>query len=305
MRRALQTASVAVLAGLLVAGAAFLQHVRETRYPVNEEADETLYITSGRDLSRLTEGYHAVAADLYWIRTIQYYGGIKRTAPSDLRSDYRLLYPFLDLTTTLDPRFNIAYRFGAIFLAEARPGGPGRPDLAIALLEKGLQARPDKWEYMQDIGFVHYWWRHDYRTASDWFKRASEVPGAPWWLRSLAASTLADGGDRRSSRIMWESIRESAEIDWLRHDAERHLLQLRAQDEIDSLQRAVDQWKARTGLAPTGWEPLIAGRVLLRVPLDPQQTPYEIDASGRVRLSMASPLWPLAEEPQRLAPPPS
>ena len=87
--------------------------------------------------------------------------------------DYTLLYPLLDLTTTLDPHFNIAYRFGSIFLAEAYPGGAGRPDLAIALLEKGLRARPDKWEYMQDIGFVHYWWRHDYQAAAAWFDAAS------------------------------------------------------------------------------------------------------------------------------------
>ena len=37
--------------------------------------------------------------------------------------------------------------------------------------------------------------------------RPSEVPGAPWWLRSLAATTLAQGGDRQSSRLMWEAIR--------------------------------------------------------------------------------------------------
>ena len=129
----------------------------------------------------------------------------------------------LDLTTTLDPRFNIAYRFGSIFLAEPSPGGAGRPDLAIALLEKGLRDRPDKWEYMQDIGFVHYWWRHDYQAAASWFDKASQVPGAPWFLRSLAAMTLAEGGDRRSSRTMWEPIRESAEIDWLKNDAERRL----------------------------------------------------------------------------------
>ena len=49
--------------------------------------------------------------------------------------NYDLLYPLLDLVTTLDPRFNVAYRFGAIFLVRAAPGGPGRPDLAIALLE--------------------------------------------------------------------------------------------------------------------------------------------------------------------------
>ena len=34
----------------------------------------------------------------------------------------------------------MAYQFGALFLAEQPPGGPGRPDLAIALLEKGLRA---------------------------------------------------------------------------------------------------------------------------------------------------------------------
>ena len=73
-----------------------------------------------------------------------------------------------------DPQFNTAYRFGAIFLAEPYPGGAGRPDLAIALLQKGLAARPDKWEYMEDIGFVHYWWRHDYEAAAQWFQRAAE-----------------------------------------------------------------------------------------------------------------------------------
>ena len=34
------------------------------------------------------------------------------------------------MATGLDPYFNIAYRFGAIFLSESKPDGPGRPDLA-------------------------------------------------------------------------------------------------------------------------------------------------------------------------------
>ena len=189
------TAIVRTLAGTvviaaLIAAAAVLQVVREERYPAPPITSETLYLTSGTTARRFAVGYSALAADLYWIRAIQYYGDTKlhlaklaaaqtSERQSITSSDYQLLYPLLDLTTTLDPRFNIAYRFGAIFLAEPSPGGAGRPDLAIALLEKGLRERPDKWEYMQDIGFVDYWWRQDYRAAADWFNKASEVPGAP------------------------------------------------------------------------------------------------------------------------------
>jgi tetratricopeptide (TPR) repeat protein len=304
---------VVLLVGSLLAAAAALQRVREEEYPPAAADDATLYITSGSTLRRMTAGYNALAADLYWIRTIQYYGDIKlkqgnaALSPGPLSSapaDYSLLYPLLDLTTSLDPRFNIAYRFGAIFLAEAYPGGAGRPDLAVALLEKGLRERPDKWEYMQDIGFVYYWWVRDYRAAADWFNRASQVPGAPWWLRSLAATTLAEGGDRQSSRRMWEAIRESAEIDWLRRDAERRLAQLTALDQIDALQKLIDQVTKRNGAPPAGWTPLLGGRPLPGVPVDPAGTPYEIDASGRVQLSMKSPLFPIPQEPQRLSPPP-
>jgi hypothetical protein len=253
-----------------------------------------------------------MAADLYWIRAIQYYGGNKRRVEAEMKwpapppslakvsDDYPLLYPLLDITTTLDPLFNVAYRFGSVFLAENEPGGAGRPDLAIALLQKGLRARPDKWEYMQDIGFVHYWWQHDYRGAAEWFGRAGNVPGAPWWLRSLAANTLAEGGDRESSRAMWEALRDSAGIDWLRRDAERRLAQLRALDEIDLFQAASDRFAAKTGQPPADWRSLVRG-----IPLDPAGTPYELDHMGRVRLSTTSPLFPLPDEPKRLTTPPS
>ena len=75
------------------------------------------------------------AADVYWIRAIQHYGGERLSTAAD--RNFELLFPLLDLATTLDPYFTIAYRFGAIFLSEPLPGGPGRPDQAIALLRKG------------------------------------------------------------------------------------------------------------------------------------------------------------------------
>jgi tetratricopeptide (TPR) repeat protein len=300
----LRTAAVVVFVAMLMGGAALLASVRERQYPMPTVSEESLYLTSGTTLRRLTAGYNALAADLYWIRAVQYYGGTKleteHGSPSGAAPDgghFALLYPLLDLTTTLDPEFNIAYRFGAIFLAEAYPAGAGRPDLAIALLEKGLRVRPDKWEYMQDIGFVHYWWDHDYATAAKWFERASNVPGAPWFLRSLAATTLAQGGDRQASRTVWQAILESADNDWLRQDAERRLLQLQAMDEIDRLQQLVDRVTAATGRVPADWSAVLGKG---RVPVDPTHTAlYELD-EGRVTLSRKSPIFPLPAEPETL-----
>jgi hypothetical protein len=301
---------VAVVAFLFVV-AAQLQAARERSFPLPAVEDDSLYIDSGFALKRVTVSLNTLAADVYWIRAIQHYGSTKRrlaaqsTEPSAANansSDYHNLYKLLDLTTSLDPRFDIAYRFGAVFLAEGYPNGPGRPDLAVRLLEKGLRERPDKWQYMQDIGFVHYWYERDFRAAADWFHRASEVSGAPLWLKPLAAATLAQGGDRRSSRIMWLSILQSAEVDWLRGQAEHRLIQLRALDEIDALQDAVDRYSERSRETPRDWMTLVRARALGGIPADPTGTPYELTADGRVRLSQSSKLFPLPAEPAHAEP---
>src|SRR2546430_13553430 len=99
---------------------------------------------------------------------------------------------------------------------------------------------------MGALGFVHYWFVHDFAAASAWFQKAADIPGAPWWLRSLAATTLAQGGDRKSSRAMWEAIRQSAEVDWQRKDAERRLAQFQALDAVEALQRVVDGYRRQT-----------------------------------------------------------
>jgi hypothetical protein len=299
---------------ILMAGAVQLQAIRERVYPPSQSDDLTLYVTSGTAARRLALAFPALAADLYWIRTLQYYGSTKLrleaealalAPPPMLASDpsvyYPLLFPLLDLTTSLDPWFNVAYRFGAVFLAEPYPRGAGRADLAVALLEKGLRGQPDKWEYMQDIGFVHYWYSHNYGEAASWFGRAAAVPGAPWWLQSLAATTLAQGGDRKSSRQMWLAIHESAQVDWLKKDAERRLFQLRTLDEIDQLQQRVDTFGRSAEERPTSWQQLVRAGVVPGLPVDPTGTPYELGSDGRVQLSATSPLWPLPEEPEAIS----
>ena len=78
---------------------------------------------SGETLKRLALSHDALLADLSWIRAVQSFGRARLDGGAD--KSYEQLYALLDITTTLDPQFNIAYRVGAIFLAEPRPNGAG------------------------------------------------------------------------------------------------------------------------------------------------------------------------------------
>jgi tetratricopeptide (TPR) repeat protein len=287
---------------LLLALSVGIQVVRDNGWKPYEPATAVLWLPSDSLVKRIALGFDNLVADSYWMRAVVYYGSERR---DETDKNFDLLYPLLELTTTLDPRFLVAYRFGAIFLAEAYPSGPGRPDQAIALLKRGIDNDESRWEYMHDIAFVYYWWLQDYQAAAQWFDRAGDQKDAPTWLKPLAATTLAQGGNRESSRFLWKQILSTTDVNWLRQSAERRLLQLDVMDAIDRLNQLVDQFSARVGRPPATWGELIAAGALRGVPFDPTGEPLVIEAStGRVMLSPQSALWPLPTPPSQSAAPP-
>jgi hypothetical protein len=281
--------AAAFAGGVILAGGVLA--ARDGLRPLPGSRDRLLYLTSGSAAQRLFLSFDALAADLYWIRTVQHYGGDRRSARTSDR--FALLEPLLELTTTLDPHFNIAYRFGAIFLAMEAPDGPNRPERAIDLLLKGLAHNPSRWQYAHDIAFIHYWYGRNYREASEWFTRAAAIPGAPSWLEPLAAVTLAEGGDRAGARQILEEL-ERSDHEYIRRAGQRGLAQLRALDEIDGLQSMLDGFHSATKRYPAGWSEIVRAGRLRAVPLDPTGTPYVYDPdTHKVTLSAASPLFPL------------
>lgn len=285
---ALYTA-VAVFMALSLA----VQIVRDRGWQPFEPPSGMLWIRSAPLAQRLALGFDNLAADIYWIRAVVYFGGQRL---SQRERNFDQLYPLLDLVTSLDSHFRVAYRFGAIFLAEPAPAGAGRPNLAIELLQKGLAAHPNRWEYAQDIGFIHYWWARDYARGAEWFKRAGEIPGAPEWLAPLAATTLAEGGSRESSRQLWTELRDTSESEWVKRNASHRLQQLDAMDTIDALNRITEDFAKRHRRPPASWRDLAADQGWARLPIDPTGELFALDpASGRVSLSRESVLWPLPD----------
>lgn len=293
-------AGVVVLAFALLAAAVGIEVARERGVSGPPEELPTLWMRSPAALDRLSLSFDEIVADLYWIRALVYYGSVRRSEA--LVKNYDLLYPMLDITTTLDPRFLLAYRMGAIFLSEGYPGGPGRPDQSIQLLEKGLRqdatlAREDaRWQLMHDIGFVYFWTYQDYQRAAEWLDRASRVPNAPPWLKPVVAGMLTRGGDRATARALWEEM-QRADVDVLRDAARLRLAQLDGLDQIDALHSLIARVTLATGVRPTSWGDLIVRGWLRGVPTDPSGAPYLMNPeTARVTVQSSSILYPLPDQ---------
>ena len=125
MRRSLLLISI-LIAGLGAAVA--LAHVMDARrVAAQNQSDETLYV-SGTTAKRLALGFNGLAADWYWMRSLQYVGRkivffedthdahVSFSTLADL--DLRLLPSLLKVSTTLDPQFMTPYEFGATILPE-------------------------------------------------------------------------------------------------------------------------------------------------------------------------------------------
>ena len=288
--RLLGVALVALFVALVGLQAAIVR--RPPADPPPGESGNLLYLRSPTVVARAALSFDRVAADLYWIRVLQHYGGTRLMEEADRR--YDLLWPLLDLTTSLDPDFDITFRYGAVFLAEEFPAGPGRPDLAIALLDKGLALQPGEWRFVQDIGFVQYWWLRDYEAAGATFRRASEMPGAPNWMAPLAAVTMAQGGGIEGSRRLWQEVLAGADVEWLQAQAAFRLRQLDVMDQMSALEQVSLAYEAQTGALPRSWEDLIRAGMLSGVPVDPDGHPLALNPFwGTASLAPESTLNPL------------
>jgi hypothetical protein len=248
-----------------------------------------LYLWSGEHVRRLSAGFEAVLADIYWLRTVQYYGS-QRAFAKERR--YDLLRPLIDITTTLDPRFEIAYRYGATFLAEPWPVGAGDVRGAEEVLTRGVRALPDSWRLRQQLALHVFTFRREPERAARVLMDAADLPGAPFWFRTLAADMLAQGGHRRVSREIWRRMYEQGEEGVIRQNALMHLRRLDAADEVDRLNQQVELFVRSTGRPPRSPRELEEHGLLRGLPLDPAGVPYDYDPSlGRFAVSRGSWLW--------------
>ncbi len=263
-----------------------LQHSIDTeRASLNQERDDVL-LRSGKLVKLMSLEYAPLLADIYWTRAVQYYGNKHMRGQANLE----LLWPLLDITTTLDPNLLISYRFGAMFLSQAAPTGAGRPDLAVQLIQRGIQANPDYWRLYEDLGFVYYFDLKDYPKASEAFLEGSKKPNAQLWMRVMAAKVSAEGESFETSAFLWRDIYESTTDPSVKKNALLNLQLVKAKEECKNLDALADAYAKRFGHRPARMSEMVRAGLLRGIPGDPLGYAYVFGEDGKAELNLKSPL---------------
>jgi len=263
-----------------------LQHdIDAQRVSLSEERDDVL-LRSGKLMKVMSLEYAPLLADIYWTRVVQYYGNKHVRGQANLE----LLWPLLDITTTLDPNLLISYRFGAMFLSQAPPTGAGRPDLAVKLIERGIQTNPDYWRLYEDLGFIYYFDLKDYKKASDAFLEGSKKPNAQLWMKVMAAKVAAEGESLETSVFLWKDIYNTTNDPSVKKNALMHLQLLKVKEDCRQLDLLADEYAKRFGKRPARMGDLVQAGLLQGIPGDPLGFPYIFGEDEKAELNLDSPL---------------
>jgi hypothetical protein len=250
-------------------------------------AEAPLYL-NGQNAKRMTLAFNGLAADWYWMRSLQYVGGKIVTYEDGHNGEFnlanlpeldlRLLPSLLDLTTTLDPQFIPAYEYGAVILPEVNP------NQAIGLLERGIVANPSSWRLYQHLGYI-YWQRKDYARAGEVYQAGAKMAGAPAWMPAMAARMKAEGGSPAAAREMYQHLRESSSDSSVRQMVDHQLLRLDSLAELDAIRQRLASFKQRNRRCITSWREVYGELRGLRfdgsgAPLDPSGAPYRLINNG-------------------------
>jgi hypothetical protein len=255
------------------------------RGALHQERDD-LVLRSGKLIKAMSLEYAPLMADIYWTRAVQYYGD--KRARHD--SDFELLWPLLDVTTTLDPNLVVAYRFGSTFLSEPAPRGAGQPYRGIELLERGIKANPQYWRFYEDLGFIYYFELKDYAKSSAAFAEGSKNPDSKIWMKVMAAKIASEGESLSTSVFLWNEVYHSTKDTEVRKNALTHLQLLKVAEDCKQLNLLAEEYQKRTKKPPERVRELVEAGLLPRVPVDPLGYPYVFGPDGKAALNLDSPL---------------
>lgn len=258
--------------GLGIALAAIASHgfhraLDETALPTPKSLEETLPSPAATRL--LSLGHYALAADYYWLRSLEHFGDLEMH-----RALYPNLEPFLSRAVNLDPQFKSLYYLAGTALTLRGMD----PHLSNRILRIGLEHRPDVWQIPFYLGFNLLYFDHDFANAATMLARAAALDGAPPLIGQLAARLSAEAGAPEVGLRLVNTILENLgdKDKAMREDYERRRNLLRLEVELKWLQKAADRFAEDQGREANSLDELVDAGLLTAVPRDPLGGEYSL-----------------------------
>lgn len=223
-----------------------------------------------------TFGFRNVLADIAWLEAVQVAGNLRMT-----REDYDRLYDLLNAVANFDRRFEIPYLLGGMVLGESADHGQE----ALRVLDRGKAQFPGDWRFPFYMGFTYYFSLGDPEAAGKEMAEASRLPESPSFLSGLASRMLSEAKNPEAALAMLDQIVRQETDPSRRSVLERRIREVVVERDLQSLERAVETYRKKTGDNPRELSDLVRAGILRKIPVEPNGGMYLLEAGGKVRSS--------------------
>jgi tetratricopeptide (TPR) repeat protein len=252
-------ASLVLILCLLLSGGGIvlLKHAVDRAPRKKIPGASIIYVPSGKYLKYAAFGYSSFLADLIYLWAIQYY------STYTIVDRFQNLEHIFSIIAELDPRYADPYEIGALIAVnEAKD-----LKLAYRILDLGLAKNPDQWIFPFEAG--HYAQRaRDYELAKKYYEKTMKIPGAPEIAKRLYAAAGFKAMDLEESWKTWLEVYNTAKDERIRKIAGKHLYQVKAASDINSLKEAIRRFREKYNRWPAELGELVRLRLIAVLPKD-------------------------------------
>ena len=264
----------ALLTVLLVAYSVTTTFLRQNRnaFIYNQFVEYTI---PSEYLKPISLEFKGLASDILLFKFMAFIGGRTGQLDDFTADDWDAVKNALDTITDLDPRFWDAYLFAQVFLT----WNEAHFEDANKMLLKAKKFFPDDYRIPYYIGLNYYNFGGDMKKGAQYLMEASQLPGSPYYLASLAARMSAYGSDyERGIIFLGEMLKQTNSPDV----AEQYKMRIKLLQSMHAIDSAIRSFQEKYQRLPDGLSELVKVGAIPSIPEDPYGGKFYISDDGRI-----------------------
>lgn len=218
-------------------------------------------------IGALVGEFKGLVADYLLLEAASFCGS--RQSFSASSEDWDAVARLLQQSNALDPYFRSTYLLAHTTL----PWRAQKYDETLSILENSKNHLTWDWYPGFLLGFNYFYFLKDNLTASKKLMEASRIPGAPYFLATMAGRLAAEAGQIGVAINFLTIMYEKSEDEIAKKNLKERIIALQG---VAILQDAVRRFQSQFGRMPANLEELVSSSILPTLPENPYQRPYAL-----------------------------